>query len=151
MYTPPRSAYDTANGMTYFPRMLDKIRLHAEGRLCPEYHANLGKGADGWCCGFLRVNYEELKTRVLSGDEADERILQWCFDKGRSLDAGDLFVWNLFAKKLGWNDVATSHLQRFKRKSGLAERDDIVTMFDYFDADEGRQNGSQPNSIQTIG
>jgi len=146
MNTPPRSAYDTAHGMTYFPRMLDKIRLHAKGVLPADYHANLGKGADSWCCGFLRVNYEDLKARTFEGG-SDEEILQWCFAQGRSLDQGDLFIWNLFAKKLGWNDPASDHLRRFKRKSGLAEREDIVTMFDYFEADEGRENGPPPFAV----
>jgi len=99
MNTPPRSAYDMASGMSYFPRMLDKIRLHARGELPPDYHRYLGKGADGWCTAYLRVNYDALTARVLEGG-ADEEILQWCFEKGRKLEEVDLFVWNLFAKKL---------------------------------------------------
>jgi len=137
MNTSPRSAYDMTSGMSYFPRMLDKIRLHARGELPPDYHSFLGRGADGWCTGYLRVNYEALRERVLAGG-TDEEILQWCFENGRKLEEADLFIWNSFAKKLGWNDVATPLVQKLKRKSGLAERDDIVTMFDYFDADEGR-------------
>jgi hypothetical protein len=27
----PRSPYDVVGGLVYFPRMLDKIRLHARG------------------------------------------------------------------------------------------------------------------------
>jgi hypothetical protein len=140
MTTPPRSAYDMTSGMCYFARMLDKIRLHARGELPPDYHSFLGRGADGWCVTYLRVNYEALRERVLASG-TDEEILQWCFENGRKLEETDLFIWNSFAKKLGWNDVASSLVQRLKRKSGLAERDDIVTMFDYFDADEGRVAG----------
>jgi len=29
-------------GMSYFPRMIDKIRLHARGELHEDYHNNLG-------------------------------------------------------------------------------------------------------------
>jgi hypothetical protein len=136
----PKSAYDTIGGMSYFPRMLDKIRLHAKGELPPDYHSNLGKGADGWCTAYLKVSYEALKERVLEGG-TDEDILAWCFETGRKLEEVDLFIWNLFAKKLGWNDVVSPYLKKLKRSSGLAERDDIVTMFDYFDADEGRSAG----------
>ena len=32
----------------------------------------------------------------------------------------------------------TETLERRKRESGLSDRDDIQTMFDYIDADEGR-------------
>ena len=35
----------------YFPRMLDKIRLHARGELHEDYHANFGgaRHMDGTC------------------------------------------------------------------------------------------------------
>jgi len=131
------------SGMCYFPRMLDKIRLHANGELPPDYRPFLGRGADGWCVHYLRVNYEALRERVLAGG-TDEEILHWCFENWRKLDETDLFIWNSFAKKLGWNDVATSLVQKLKRKSGLGERDDIVTMFDYFEADEGRNPAGIP-------
>jgi hypothetical protein len=48
-------------------------------------------------------------------------------------------IWNEFARKLGWNDPATAALERFKAESGLANRNDIATMMDYFDVDEGRK------------
>lgn len=97
----------------WFPRMLDKIRLHARGELHEDYHANLGgaKAADGVCLNFLRVKYVDLRERVLAGGTDDE-ILDWCYENGRRLNEGDLFVWNSFFSKLGWNDVATPTFQR---------------------------------------
>jgi hypothetical protein len=141
MTAKPKSGYEQAGGMSYFPRMLDKIRLHAKGELHPDYHANVGhpQGADGWCCGFLRVNFAELRTRVIEGG-TDEEVLQWCFEKGRKLDAADLNIWNEYIRKLGWNDRASQRLQEVKCGSGLAGREDIKTMFDYFDVDEGRKD-----------
>jgi hypothetical protein len=140
MNAKPKSAYEKAGGMSYFPRMLDKIRLYARGELHPEYHANLGlaMGADGLCCRILRVDYSDLKDRVLEGG-TDEEVLEWCFEKGRRLDEADLMIWNEFNRKLGWNDRAARLLKELKVKSGLAHRDDIVTMVDYFDVDEGRK------------
>ena len=44
--------------------MLDKIRLHAKGKLPSDYHANLGKGFDEKCVKFLRVGYAGLAERV---------------------------------------------------------------------------------------
>ena len=38
-----RSPYDKVGRLGYFGRMLDKIRLHAAGRLPPDYVANLGE------------------------------------------------------------------------------------------------------------
>lgn len=138
MTATPKSAYEKTGGVTYFPRMLDKIRLFAAGQLRPDFHANLGKGADKWCSGFLKVDYPQLRDRVLAGG-SDEEILEWCFEQGRRLDETDLFIWNSFVAKLGWNDVATPFLQRFKKQSGLGDRDDILTMVEYFEVDEGRK------------
>jgi hypothetical protein len=51
----PRSPNEAVGGMLYFGRMLDKIRLHANGKLGTEYHAKLGhaEAADGTCCNFF--------------------------------------------------------------------------------------------------
>jgi gluconokinase len=70
-----RSCYDKIGGIVYFGRMLDKIRLHAQGRLPAEYHENLGTGFDGRCCSFLHVKYEDVVARVKLGG-GDEDILQ---------------------------------------------------------------------------
>jgi gluconokinase len=48
-------------------------------------------------------------------------------------------VWNEFIRKFGWNDKATPVLQQLKAQSGLAGRDDIVTMVEYMEVDEGRK------------
>ncbi len=124
--------------MAYFPRMLDKIRLHAAGELHPDYHSSVGKGADGRCCAFLRVEYEALKQRVLVGG-SDEEVLEWSFENGRRLDEADTMVWNGFILKLGWKDFASGRLQKVKAGSGLSGRDDIQTMAEFFEVDEGRK------------
>lgn len=60
----PKSPKEMTSGMMYFPRMLDKIRLHAHGELSEDYHANLGhRKATDACCNFLRVNHVELRER----------------------------------------------------------------------------------------
>jgi hypothetical protein len=38
----PKSPKEMTRGMIYFPRMLDKIRLHARGELHEDYHKNFG-------------------------------------------------------------------------------------------------------------
>ena len=135
---PPHSAYDKVGGMYYFPRMLDKVRLFAKGDLPPDYHANLGKGADGWCCNFLRIDYADLRERVLAGG-SDEEILEWCFAKGWRPNETDIWFWNEGISRIGWRDAVTKRLEEYKAGSGLANRTDLVTMMDYFDVDEGRK------------
>jgi len=139
MTTYPKSPKEMTDGMMYFPRMLDKIRLHARGELHEDYHKNFGaaKAADGVCCNFLRVHHRDLIERVKQGG-ADEEILQWCFEKGRRLNEGDLVVWNGFASKLGWRDFASPVLEEAKKKHAIADRDDILTIPDLIDFDEGR-------------
>ena len=139
MTTYPKSPKDMTSGMMYFPRMLDKIRMYAQGELHEDYHENLGavKAADGTCCNFLRVDYADLRDRVFEGG-TDEEILEWCFEKGRRLNEGDLFVWNGFASKLGWRDSITPRLEKRKKEAGIADRTDIVTIPDLIDFDEDR-------------
>jgi hypothetical protein len=139
MHTYPKSPKEMTRGIIYFPRMLDKIRLHARGELHEDYHKNLGaqRAVDGACCNFLRVHYRDLRERVLQGG-TDEEILNWCFENGRRPNEGDIFVWNGFASKLGWRDFATPTLEQAKEKAGISDRDDIATIPDLIDFDEGR-------------
>ena len=125
--------------MRYFGWMLDKIRLHSRGELPEDYHASMGipRSADGMCLNFLRVNHQELKKRVLEGG-TDEEILEWCYEKGRRLNQGDLTVWNEFMRKFGWNDFATPRLERDKQAAGVADRDDLQTIGQFIDWEEGR-------------
>ncbi len=124
----------------HFPRMLDKIRLHAKGELPEDYHKNLGlpRSADGALCNFLRVHYRDLRERVLQGG-SDEEILQWCFENGRKPNEGDLFLWNAFASKIGFRDFASETLAEQKKKAGVSDRADIMTMPDMMDFEEGRK------------
>lgn len=137
--TVPRSPYDETLGMRYFPRMLDKIRRFAAGELRDDFHEHLGQGLDRRCCSFLRVDYAALKARTLTGG-ADDEILLWCFEQGRELDADDIVVWNAFLTKLGWNDFVSASVAKRKADAGLADRDDIQTMTEFMEVDEGRRN-----------
>ena len=133
----PISAFTRAGGMVYFPRLLDKIRKHARGELREDFHANLGKGFDGRCCKYLRVDNSALTARTLQGG-ADEEIFAWCQRHGRGLSEDDLAIWNAYAQKRGWRDEATASFEKYKAESGLAQRTDLRTYFDYYEVDEGR-------------
>jgi len=137
----PRSAYNQVGGIVYFARMLDKIRLHAAGKLPPDYHRNLSIGFDGRCSRFLGVDYAALRERALQGG-TDEKILEWCFANGRRPSEEEILIWNSFMRKRGWRDEAdgtTEELERYKAQSGLSHRHDLLTLFDYYEVDEGRK------------
>src|SRR5438477_8290185 len=135
---PLRSPSAKVGGILHFGRMLDKIRLHAQGRLLAAYQANLGKGFDGSCVKFLGIDYGELAERVRNGG-SDEDILRWCLERGRRPSEREIQVWNEFMRKLGWNDEVTETLKRRKKEGGLEDRSDIETMFQFIDADEDRE------------
>jgi gluconokinase len=134
---PLRSPSEKVGGIFHFGRMLDKIRLHAQGKLLPDYQPNLGKGFDGSCIKLLGVDYGDLVEEVKNGG-ADDQILRWCFERGRKPSEREIHVWNEFMRKLGWNDEVSETLKRRKREGGLEDRADIQTMFQFIDADEGR-------------
>jgi gluconokinase len=137
-----RSPYAKVGRIVYFGRMLDKVRLHAEGKLPADYLPNLGDSKPGMfdarCCRFLGVPYEEIRRRALEGG-GDESILEWAERTGGRRSDDDCVVWNGFMMKRGWHDPAANvqFLQKRVRESGLEGRQ-IETYFDYIDFDEGR-------------
>ena len=128
-----RHSAEQVGGIVFFGRMIDKIRLHAQGKLPADY--NRGTGFDGRVCRFLHVEYPVLVGRVLAGGN-DEEILAWCFARGRKPSEEKIFIFNSFLTKRGWHDDSSEELEQMKRQRGFAGRDDIQTFFDFHKADE---------------
>ena len=136
----PRSPYDREGGLVYFPRLVDKIRLHQRGELPEDYHANLGAGFDLRCCDFLNVDYDALAEEVRAG-KSDAEVLEWCCAHGRRPNNDEIFMWNEYLRKCGWNDHYSERLRSRLEGLGMADRTDIRTMFDLIEVDEGREPG----------
>jgi Domain of unknown function (DUF5069) len=143
-----RSPYAKVGRLVYFGRMLDKIRLHAAGKLHPDYHSNLGDSKPGMfdtrCCQFLGVSHAELTRRALKGG-SDEEILAWAEQKsGRGRTDDECVIWNGFMMKRGWRDDAASTERLRKRiaDGGLAGKP-IETFFDFIEFDEGRNPAAE--------
>jgi len=130
-----RSSSEMVGGFVHFGRMLDKIRLQAQGKLPETYHKNLGAGFDGRCIRFLQIDYPALAKRVTQGG-SDLEILEWCFQKGRKPSDEEIEIWNAFLSNRGWRDDASENLERSKRESGFGSRSDIQTYFDLHEAEE---------------
>ena len=135
-----RSPHAKVGGLVYFGRLLDKIRLHDRGRLPPGF--NLGEVDwyfyDARCVRFLGVSYKSLVKRVRLGG-TDAQVLRWCFKQGGKRTPEQIAIWNTFMAKRGWRDEASGGVLAEKKSAGLGHRDDIVTWFDLFDAEEGRK------------
>ncbi len=134
----PISAYIETKGLRYFPRMLSKIRLMAAGTLREDFHEMIGRGLDARLCNHLRVDYEALREKTLSST-TDEEVFSWVQENGRDINETDILLWNHYVTKLGWRDQVTESLANRKASSGLADRDEIETMIEYFEYDEGRK------------
>jgi len=134
---PVRSPAEKVGGVVYFGRMLDKIRVHARGKLPADYQPNLGKGFDAKCCAFLHLDYDEVVKRV-NAAASDDEMLDWAFTHGRRPTEKEITMWNEFMRKFGWRDEAAEILERRKREAGMQNRSEIETMFQFIDADEGR-------------
>lgn len=135
-----RSPYARVGRIVFFGRMLDKIRLHAAGKLPLAYQANLGETRptlfDARCCRFLGVPYAHLVERTLAGG-TDAEILAWAEARGVPRSDEECDVWNRFMTKIGWRDDRTPVLKQRLAEVGLTDKP-IETFFDLFDCDEGR-------------
>jgi uncharacterized protein DUF5069 len=133
-----RSPYDKIDGIVYFGRMIDKIRLHDAGGLPAEYVAYLGasQAFDGRCCRFLHIDYSELTKAVKEG-RPERELLKWAYDNGRKPSEEEVEIWNAFMQKRGWRDEACPRLVERKQASGIVS-DAVLTSFDFIDVDEGR-------------
>ena len=136
----PCTDFKKTKGLIYFARMLDKVRLHAEGKLASGYFVGVEDPTffDARCTRFLGVNYDELAKRTLQGG-SDEEILEWCFAKGRRPGEEEIAIWNAFLVKRGWRDEGSSDLAEAKKRNGWENRYDIQTWIDLHDAEEGRK------------
>lgn len=140
MQNPPqRSPRLRVGGLVHFGRMMDKIRAYQRGELPEEYHPNLGLsvGLDGMLCAFLTISFEALHERVAQGG-TDEEVLEWCFvQTGFRPTKMQARIWNEFARKYGWNDVASRFLDQVAAEEGIS-RESCPTAFDLIDQREGR-------------
>jgi gluconokinase len=120
--------------------MLDKIRLHAAGKLPEGWQPGLGttmKGSfDARCCRFLGIDYAALQKETLKGG-TDHELLEWTFAHGRRPNEEEIEVWNAFMSKRGWHDSATQRLHERLAEIGLPSGT-VQTMFEFIDLDEGR-------------
>lgn len=133
----PCSPYDEIDGLPYFRRLCEKVRLHAAGDLREDLHENLGRGMDLWTCQFLGVTYDDLKAKVLE-ESTDEEALAWAREHGTTRPDHEQTWWVAFMKTVGFRDRLAQRLQERIAESGLTDRPGLLTMFDYIDADEGR-------------
>lgn len=134
-----RSPSVETGGLVYFARMIDKIRLHAQGKLPDEWVKAMGfaypMSFDARCCRFLGIDYEALKAETLK-DGSDDALLEWAFENGRRPSDEEIEIWNAFMTKRGWRDAGTTRLNERLAEIGMPPGT-VETMFEFIDLDEG--------------
>ena len=136
----PCSDYVSTEGVIFFARLLDKLRLKEQGLLPADY--NVAGSANQDCfdarlCRFFNFDPHQLIDRVRVGG-SDEEILEWCFERFGRPDQEKIQFWNSFVIKHGWRDESAKELEDVKKANGLADRADVQTWVDFHDVDEGR-------------
>jgi hypothetical protein len=139
-----RSPSQQVNGLVYFGRMLDKIRLRDQ--LPEAWRAMRGAPSpntfDARCCRFLGIDYAAIQAETLKGG-TDEELLAWAFRNGRKPTDEEIEIWNAFMTKRGWRDSSTQRLNERLAEIGLPPGT-VETMFEFIDIDEGRAKPNAP-------
>ncbi len=131
------SALNETDGLPYFPRLCDKIRLMEAGNLHPDLQGNLGVGMDLWTCQFLGVEYADLKAQIIAG-ASDEEAMAWAKENGITRPEFEKEWFISYLKNRGFRDDMSARLAERKKESAHTDRDDIHSFMDYIEIDEGR-------------
>jgi hypothetical protein len=137
---PLRSPRETFGGYILLPRLIDKVRLFAQGQLPQAYAANvLGTGftLDGRFLSFTGLNAEALRQVILSSCTDDE-VLAWVKEHARPTTALEQRGW---AEQIdGYRpDPALVEYRKLVYPE-LAAQVDVgsLSVLDLIDMDEGR-------------
>ncbi len=130
---PPRSPRTRLGGYARFPRLLDKARAHAAGKL----------GDYMWNCpldqrffAFAGVTADALLAAVKQG-KSDAEMLEWLnATQQPKRPAWEVIAWSAWLEALAPGDVQrhqtfAEHIQKMG-----PQRDDIRTMFDRLELDD---------------
>lgn len=137
---PLRSPRETLGGYVIFPRLIDKVRLHARGKLPPEYQPQLlapEPALDGRFLAFTGLDAEALRGAILSSPD-DAAVLSWVERHGTP---------RTDAEKTAWAEAINIYrpdperaARRAQNYPTVAARFDVggMSVFDLIDLDEGR-------------
>ena len=130
---PPRSPRVKLAGLVHLPRLLDKARAHAAGKL-GDYMWNCP--LDQRLCTFLGLDIEALLAEVKQG-RSDSQMAAWVLANSKHQRAPwELRAWSEWLTHLAAGGAARHQLFADELKKNAPEREDIVTYFDRLDLDD---------------
>jgi hypothetical protein len=137
---PRRSPREALGGYVILPRLIEKVRLHAQGRLPAEYHLQLlgpELTLDGRFLAFTGVDREALRAAILAAPD-DAAVLAWVERHAAAHTDEEKRAW-AEAIDAYRPDVERAQ-RRARRYPEVAARFDVgaISVFDLIDLDEGR-------------
>jgi Domain of unknown function (DUF5069) len=139
---PLPSPYEAAAKLVYFPRLIEKIRLHQQGQLPTDFQENFGDKKqwvlDDICCRFLRLSHAQLQTLV-TPTATNEEILEQCWLLAGRRSEHEIDIWSGWITRVGWRDAQSPRIAVWKKDLGRDNDESLQTLFDLLDAEEGRR------------
>ena len=137
---PLRSPRKSLGGYILLPRLIDKVRLLAQGQLPQAYAANvLGTGftLDGRFLSFTGLNAEALRQVILSS-RTDDEVLAWVQEHARPTTAEEKHTWAEQIDRYRPDAALVEYRKRIYPE--LAAQVDVgsLSVLDLIDMDEGR-------------
>ncbi len=130
---PPRSPRVKLGGFVHLPRLLDKARAAATGKLgdylfpCP---------LDQRLFAFVGISAETFATEVAQG-RSDTEMLAWVLTHARpTRPPHEITAWSDWLTTLSAGDVKRHRFFADSIESLAPGRDDIITHFDRLDLDD---------------
>jgi hypothetical protein len=134
-----RSPRETLGGYMILPRLIDKVRLHARGKLPPEYLPQLlapEPALDGRFLAFSGLEREALRAAILSLPDA--AVLTWVERHAQPHTESEKRAWGEGIN--AYRPDAERAARRARDYPAVTARFDVgvMSVFDVIDLDEGR-------------
>jgi hypothetical protein len=138
----PRSCYVRLGGYVLLPRLIDKARAAAAGKLGEYYDGP--RGMNGRFLQFVGIKYAALKKQIVKGG-GDAEILSWVEANAKfKRQPWEIAAWSEYQSERPVDSDAETLEDFAKAMRGLhADREDIKTRFDFLDFDDYCSFGGQ--------
>jgi hypothetical protein len=141
--TPPiplRSPRETLGGYVILARLIDKVRLHMQGKLPPEYIGNLlkpGTTLDGRFLTFTGLDAEGLRRAILAS-KTDAEILAWVERHAKPHSEAEKRQWIAEIETYRPNTEWAAWRREVYKEIAAKIDPATLNLFDLIDMDEGR-------------
>ena len=135
---PPRSPRARLGGYCHLPRLLDKVRAYAAGKIGGyDYNCAL----DQTFFAFTGIKHEEFLAAVKTG-KSDTEMLAWV-NAHTARTPAEILSWTALREQSGPGSAGAHGWVSDTLRQIAPERSDIVTFFDLLDLDDHASFGGK--------